>query len=261
MDTKIKGVIFMPTLYHWRLAPYDGKDVLAHGLVTGHPKLPNGLYCHTSPIQAARLEDDALTLETFSGSRYVLRPEAMAPNRLEETAAGLEKLGLAPGLAERWAQARREADELRRARQTEELAPGELLLEVVGTNTFAAFFRSAPGELVEVEPDIHVGMFQDSVLVTDWEGGTVDFRYFPKGDRLEPYHISDGLTAIRLSNLGSVAVTFGGQGREVLCPAGEVTFLSAAEHEAEGLFSPDAVNGKGLYSKLLAKKPEKDEEH
>lgn len=247
----------MPALYHWKLGICED-SVLAWGLVTWHPKLPNGLFCHTSPVREACLESDALTLVTSSGHRYALQPEAMAPNGLEETAEGLEKLGLSPALADEWAQARREADERRRARLTGDLAPGELLLEVVGVNAFAAFFRTEEGELTEVRPYVHTGMFQDSVLITDWDTGTVDFRFFPKGDRLEPYHISDGLTAIRLCNLGAAAVTFGGPGRETLCPAGEVTLLPMAAHETEGLFSPDTVNGKGLYSRLLTDEPGED---
>lgn len=240
----------MPTLFHWRLNAREDSTVLARGLVSGHPKLPDGFSCRTSPVQTARMEDGVLTLVTATGHRYVLRPEAVAPDRLEETAAGLERLGLDPGLAERWGQLRQEEDARRQARLTAELAPGELLLEVVGSNALSAFFRAARGELREVKPDVHVGMFQDSVLVTDWEGGEVDFRYFPMGNRLEPYHISDGLTAIRLSNLGGAETAFGAAGRETRCPAGEVTLLPMAEHEAEGLLSPDAVNGKGLFSKL-----------
>ncbi len=240
----------MPTLYHWKLSTC-GDTVLAHGLVTGHPRLPSGFYCHTSPIQTAQAGEDALTLVTASGNQYVLGSGVIDPSCLTETAEALERLGLASGTAERWAETRREENARRRAQLAEELSPGELLLDVAGTDALAAVFRTAQGELAEVEPGVHVGMFQDSVLVTDWEGGTVDFRYFPMGDRLEPYHISDGLTAIRLNNLGGTDVTFGAASRAVVCPTGEVTFLLMAEHKAEGLFSPDAVNGKGLFSKLL----------
>ncbi len=246
----------MPVLHHWKLSVW-GDTVLAHGLVTGHPRLPSGSFCHTSPIREARLEDSALTLLTASGNRYILGADAIDPSHLEETAEGLERLGLAPA-AEGWGRARQEEMARRRARLAQELLPGELLLDVAGTDALAAVFRTAQGELVEVEPDVHVGMFQDSVLVTDWQGGTVDFRYFPKEDRLEPYHLSDGLTAIRLNNLGGTDVSFGAASRAAVCPAGEVTVLSASDHAAEGLFSPDAVNGKGLYSKLLTETEDED---
>ncbi len=247
----------MPVLHHWKLSVW-GDEVLARGLVTGHPRLPSGSYCHTSPIQTAQAEEDALTLVTAWGNRYIRGADAIDPGHLEETAKAMERLGLAPDAAEGWARARQEEMARRRARLAQELLPGELLLDVAGTDALAAVFRTAQGELVEVQPYVHLGMVQDSVLVTDWQGGTVDFRYFPKEDRLEPYHLSDGLTAIRLNNLGGTDVSFGAASRAAACPAGEVTVLSASDHAAEGLFSPDAVNGKGLYSKLLTETEDED---
>lgn len=123
----------------------------------------------------------------------------------------------------------------------------------MGTDVIRAVFRAADGAPVSVKPTVHVGMFQDSVLITDWEGGTVDFRYFPRGGRMEPYHVSDGLRTVKVRNLGERAVYFGKAAREAVCPPGKIAAVPAAEHDDEGLFSPDAVNGKSLFHQIISK--------
>lgn len=257
----------MPGLYDWYLECH--RDVAtAWGTVYGHPKsrLPDGMFIHTSPILEMAAEEGGLVLKTCSGSRYVLRPEEIDPVCGEdaasnpalirdigkETAAVLARFGISGSFAEDCLRARREADARHREMEERETGPGELLLTAMGTHVIRGLFRSADGTRVSVKPFVHVGMFQDSVLLTDWEGGAVDFRYFPKEGCMEPYHISDGLRTVKVRNLGEQAVRFGKTGREVVCPPGEVTAIPAAEHDAEGLFSPDAVNGKGLYKTMLS---------
>lgn len=232
----------MPTLHRWRLTA-GGGCVTAHGIVSGHPKLENGLFIHTSAVTEAVIVDGVLLLTTRSGSMYTLRPESIAPKCREETAECLRTFQIDGGFVERCVRAHLEAAEA--AGHT--LAPGQLFLEVVGNAVVRALFKAGEEELLSVRPTVHAGMFQDSVLVTDWEGGKVDFRYFPEKDRLRPYHISDGLTEIVICNLGTTDVAFGQRDTARLCPAGELTVLRAAEHDGEWLFSPDAVNGKCLF--------------
>lgn len=253
----------MITLRNWHLRRFA-----AHGVVLGHPRLPDGMHVHTSPIQEMVLleEEDSLVLETASGNLYCLEGRDIArpfrlvfenSDTLKETQRCLDCFGVSPECAARF-QLLREAAEQETLRQAErELAPGELLLETAGTFVLRALFRTEEGETRAVEPTIHSGMFQDSVLVTDWEGGRVDFRYFPIWDRLEPYHTSDGLTAIHLRNLGRTDLKFGSERAPVLCPAGETTVIPMADHPAEGLISPDAVNGKSLLTGAGRKKPGK----
>lgn len=135
-----------------------------------------------------------------------------------------------------------------------ELAPGELLLEAVGVNTLRAWFQTGEG-LVRLRPDVHVGMVQDSVLLWDRAERSVDFRYFPKVDRMEPYHLSDGLKTIQIRNLGNGEVVFGYHDRKVTCPPGKTTAIPTSDYNREGLFSPNAVNGKGLYRGLAKEGP------
>lgn len=249
----------MPTLWNWYLEEDEG-GILAHGIVSGHTKLPDGLHIHTSRLEKVWVEGERLVLNTVSGSEYVLEPEGISPRFGGETAVGLAHFGVGAEFTERCLRLRAERDEGEEAELLRTLAPGELLIEIVGINALRAWFRADGDNVVGLKPDVHLGMFQDSILLWDREGGSVDFRYFPKGDRMEPYHVSDGLKIIKIRNLGGTDVRFGHSDSEVICPAGETTAIPAADHDREGLFSPDVVNGKGLYRSLSKEEEKKDTE-
>lgn len=238
----------MPGLYNWYLERIQGVST-AWGVVCEHPKLLDGTFIHTSLIQEAAVEGDGLVLITYSGNRYLLRPGEILPNPGEDTASCLAEFGIGAGFVENCLRARREADARLREEDERLTEPGELLLTVVGTGVVRNLFRDAEGAAVSIKPTLHESMFEDSILITDWNGGKVDFRYFPRLGRIEPYHISDGLRTIKVRNLGTRAMYFGKAGREVSCPPGEITAIPAAEHDDEWLFSPDVVNGKCLISK------------
>lgn len=238
----------MLTLKNWNLDyPHFNDWNVAWGLVSDHPSLPADGLIHTSPVAEAELVDGVLLLTTASDHLYTLLPEWFDPNYQESTAACLERLGLDAGFADACVQARTEADQVRLAEDGREMGPGELLLEVIGVTALQALFLTAEGQPVPLRPMLHLSMTQDSVLFADWENRTVDFRYWPRQGRIVPYHISDGLHTVKIRNLGGGPVIFGREGKEVMCPAGEVTAIPAAEHDREGLFSPDAVNGKSIF--------------
>ena len=251
----------MPTLRNWDLTQsYHGGWIAAVGRVSDHPSLRTDDRIHTSPVAEAELVDGVLLVITASDHLYTLLPEWSDPHYRESTAVCLEQLGLDAGFADVCVQARAQADQARLTENERETGPGELLLEVIGTSARRALFRTAEGKPVRLTPMFHASMTQDSVLFTDWEKRTVDFRYWPMHGKIVPYHISDGLHTIKIRNLGGGPVIFGREGKEVMCPAGEVTAIPAAEHDREGLFSPDAVNGKSIFrpSGGLAKEERKD---
>ena len=64
----------MPTLFSWYIKAH-GPVFLAHGIVSGHPKLPEGEAVHTSSLIRAEEEENGLLLETQSGSVYHVRAE------------------------------------------------------------------------------------------------------------------------------------------------------------------------------------------
>lgn len=98
-----------------------------------------------------------------------------------------------------------------------------------------------------VDPILHAGMFQDSVLYMKlWiESKTaLDFRYFPKSsDTLETYSWSDNIKQAVIKNTRDRDITFN---KEIVKP-GEIKIFTPNTHR-QGLVSPDCYNGKSIFS-------------
>lgn len=96
-----------------------------------------------------------------------------------------------------------------------------------------------------VEPDIHSGMFQDSILYMKYrqnEGDVaLDFRYFPKGmgDCMETYSWSDNIKQAVIKNTCDFPIKFN---QQEIAP-GETKVFTPEGHR-QGLVSPDCYNGK-----------------
>lgn len=98
-----------------------------------------------------------------------------------------------------------------------------------------------------VEPYIHSGMFQDSVLYMKYrdteDDFALDFRYFPKGfgDVLETYSWSDNIVRAVIKNDCGYEIEFNYERIE----AGETKIFTSETH-SQGLISPDCYNGKSV---------------
>lgn len=92
-------------------------------------------------------------------------------------------------------------------------------------------------ELGVVEPYIHSGMFQDSILYT--KPNIVDFRYFPHYNSLETYSWSDNIEVAVIKNLTDDIISF----NNVDIEPNETKVIDKTGH-TQGLISPDCVSGK-----------------
>lgn len=102
------------------------------------------------------------------------------------------------------------------------------------------------GEYVGViEPSLHSGMFQDSILylkyATEDVPCSLDFRYWPMGwgDALETYSWSDNIKQAVIKNETGYDLQF----NHITIPVGE-TMIFTSECHRQGLISPDCHNGK-----------------
>ena len=102
------------------------------------------------------------------------------------------------------------------------------------------------GEYVGViEPSLHSGMFQDSILylkyATEDVPCSLDFRYWPMGwgDALETYSWSDNIKQAVIKNETGYELRF----NHTTIPVGE-TMIFTSECHRQGLISPDCHNGK-----------------
>ena len=218
----------MPTLFSWYIRDH-GPAFLAHGIVSGHPKLPDGIQVHTSAIARMTEEERGILLETRSGSLYHLRPEEL-DSRGDLPAPGA--LGLSPDLWQRCARARELADREEEAALSALHAPGVLRLRVVRTTVLSALWSGRDGLARRAQIAEHLGMFQDSVLI--WapsgdESGSfrLDFRYFPYFHRIEPYKVSEDIETILIVNEGARDVAFGTGENICSCAAGTTTEIDA----------------------------------
>ena len=120
-------------------------------------------------------------------------------------------------------------------------------MQIAGYTALIAFYKDENNATEEVTIDCHVGMFQDSILIQNWE--KVDFRFFPREfHQIEPYHWSDGLERIHFENIGEKAV-FQGSKETIELPTNSITVVESSAYRGEGLFSPDCVNGKSAFSR------------
>ncbi len=100
-----------------------------------------------------------------------------------------------------------------------------------------------------VNPGVHIGMFQDSVLymkyATEEDPCALDFRYFPKefGNVMETYSWSDNIKQAVIKNQKGYSLIFN---HEEIAP-GETKVFTPVTHK-QGLFSPDCYNGKSLFT-------------
>ncbi len=224
----------MPILFSWYIKAH-GPVFLAHGIVSGHPKLPEGEAVHTSSLIRAEEEENGLLLKTQSGSVYHVRAEEFSARESRPELPPPERLGLAPEIWERCALARERAAKAEKdALLGLHASAGTLRLRVAGAAVLSALWCGREGQVRRVPAATHLGMFQDSVLIRDFfedEDGPcqLDFRYFPYPNRLEPYEVSEDIKKILLVNDGARDVSFGYGQRKTVCPAKTAAVIDTAD--------------------------------
>lgn len=251
----------MIKLTNWCITEYNSEQkgiYIAHGTVFGHPRLADGIYIHTSKIEKLEMNksSNSVIMHTKSGNEYELLLKELSLKEFEMTKEIMEEFKVSLPDYKKCEKMIREEEENTLANVAEQIQDGELYLKIAGPYVQKAFWKTEGKEIRAIQVTSHIGMFQDSYLVTDWEKGEVDFRYFDGYFSMEPYHISDGLSALLIENSGSTDITYICDGqkdekKDITCKAGEVTRIDCLNFKNEGLFSPDVVNGKGIYKDVF----------
>lgn len=239
----------MCILEQGHLALCGGGQVVAGGYVREHPRIDEGIFVNTSTVKEAGMEGDELHFHTISGSHYRLSLADLDGERLDGTKAALESLRVTLDVD------RCKALMCEKEKKTAEwlsgvLKPCELYVRLLCDESVThAYYMDAGGKIAKADVDYHVGTFQDSILIRVY--GQCDFRFFPKGISIEPYHWSDGLRAVRIHNICEDFDFIGTSGR-ITCKGGEVTAIESKEYTGEGLMSPDSVTGKSMLTDFFA---------
>ncbi len=233
----------MATLMDWGFI--NGGHYHLMGIVTGHPKLTDGMDIATSYVESVIRQDNSVVVRTKTGTIYNLELAEIGMDKevVYDTIAVLKSFGFDENIII-------EAQVLRERKGVEYLSNadrilenGELLLCMAGTNTVRAYFKFC-NKVEQCQIHVHTGMHQDSILIEIM--GKVDFRYFPMPNSCEVYHWSDGLKSVKIANIGITQTVFDGRGSVLVIKKGEMKALEKKIFANEGLFSPDCVNGKSI---------------
>lgn len=176
------------------------------GVVTGHRKLPDGMFIHTSPIRRVLRDperEDGYIFESKNSSFYVSITD------YDYGQCAVEDNGTIPGL-DLWLSGLEEYS----AQYAEKKAscaaePGTILLRLGNNREYyfdAMDVDPGTGERLSGQMWPHVGMVQDSVLCCagDEPGCSLyDLRYFPyRGGNLEFYVWDTGGLPVYIENSG-----------------------------------------------------------
>lgn len=225
------------------LAFREDGQIAACGYVIGHPKVDDGIFINTSYVESVTMEGDELHIHTQSGSHYRLRLADVYEERLGNTKAALKKLGVSFDMG-RCRTLIRENEIKMCVELSGILEPCELYLRMLCDETVThAYYMAENGVITKAGISYHVGTFQDSILIRVY--CKCDFRFFPNGTNIEPYHWSDGLQAVKIHNICG-DFDFKCDQRRIKCKGKEITTIKAEEYTGEGLVSPDSVTGKSL---------------
>lgn len=231
-------------LEKWQLQ--KGAYTLAWGVVYGHDRLDDGTLIHTSHVFGISLNMDAKRLEvrTLSGSLYLLAFEDInyEPIPFGNTKDSLKLFNISTDFLS-------EAKIMARAKQHKAMmladsmmTDGDLLLEVACAEVVRAYFKKNR-KVHPLSISCHSGMFQDSIIIQ--KSGVADFRYFPKWGSMETYHISNGIKRLVIKNIGRSNVALD----NALYAPDTVNYVCVTGYSySEGLFSPDFVDGKNIFS-------------
>lgn len=233
----------MYTLKNWYLdETYDGY-IYARGTVFGHHRLEDGTFIHTSVIMKLyRCSEGEYVAETRSGSLYHLFADEMKPEEAEGTREKMASFKILNG-AEMKQEITEAENTLNRKKQMvdhfeqtarEHMDEDGLYLIMEAMHVVKAV-RKQGNRFGEIQTSVHLGMIEDSVLITDWREN-VDFRYFPQSCMV-PYQWSDGLPNVYIHNIGISSIIFQGSNRQIECKAGEVTKIARSEYR--GIRSDD----------------------
>ena len=215
-----------------RLIDLDEDCYCAHGVVSGHPRLEDGIDITTSKVEHIKPDDEngRLIMHTYSGNEYALLLADIQIMRFEETSDILQQFGISDLDKEKCKQLAEQARMKLREKVSSLLNNNELYLQLMGVFVQKAFFKNHSGEVRELSIKCHSGMFQDSYLICDGKYCEVDFRYFDRFMEIEPYCWSENVEAVRIENVGDTPITCKLK-EQIACPIGKITWIQRPPHD------------------------------
>lgn len=237
-----------------KLAKWHVEEILENFVLGGFPVKDDDRFLACSSILTSMIDtvevdepNKAFIFHTMSGSEYLCPFEDIRwTDRFAEFSKdNLERLKVVPHFVDEAIKLAHEKESYLVTKLESELLSGDLYLELGAGGIISVHFKYLDG-VHRISSRLHSGMFVDSYLYC--LSGVVDFRHYAFcGGQVNTYHMSDSIKRLVVNNIGSKPVTIDKKVYE----SGTTITCVTEENHPEGLFSPDAFNGKGLFSDFI----------
>ena len=215
-------------LHYWHISN-EWEASIAHGVVTGHPRISDASRMHTSPI--ASIETDAekeeLLVTTYNtlyhcplNSCYFKRQDDF-PDILPD----YEKL----------------KEKYYKEVPDPEIEQGKVLLVLSDFDNYyfhSLCVKDEKGEKIHCTSHPHAGMFQDSYLINT-DDHRIDLRYFPHFGNIEFYETETDGMPLYAENIGSSVIFIKDRGMTFSLKPGERKELTEKNAEQDVPDLPD----------------------
>lgn len=230
METTIEKLVSdhgKTALHYW----YIDDNNIAHGVVTGHKKMPDALRIHTSEIVGAVVDHGVGEVVITTGNTVYHCPlnycrfdkQDMFPDAIVDYEK-LKKLYM---------------DKL----DSPEIEQGKVLLVLAD---FAEYYfhslcvKNKNGKRVEYLSQPHIGTFQDSFLIrAECADFHIDLRYFPHYGNISFYSKQTGGMPLYAENIGNSTIYVEFEGEQFSITPGERKELCKSNAEKEELTLPN----------------------
>lgn len=243
------------TLTRWYVPRIRGDGISVQGIVSaGHYHVQEGHRVYTTHVQNVQIDGDALIIKTRNSKYRAAYEDHNTQINDEKRLAELFGIsGIDPDAAMMAAQRIKSLSQEAELRHIRELAgkfegDGTIFEFAAGEEHYIRGYLTRKGRKTRsrMDYDLHVGMFQDSVLLSfSYMPGEMyydfDFRFFPyKGNRIEFYDWADPYEPVYFYNSGIEAIEADTPNGQFLLPAGETVLISKenTDHQIEDPIAP-----------------------
>jgi hypothetical protein len=239
----------MTKLMKWHIEEIMESFVVGGVVANDSERFLAGTSIITSMIDTVKVDEanKAFIFHTMSGSDYLCSFEdiRISARFAEFSKDNLERMNVSRAIVDEAIKLAHEKEGSFVVRLEKELLSGDLYLELGAGGILSVHFKYLDG-VHRISSRIHSGMFVDSYLYCI--SGVVDFRHYAFcGGTVSTYHMSDSIKRLVVNNIGSKPVTIDKKVYE----SGITITCVTEENRQEGLFSPDAFNGKSWMTDLL----------
>lgn len=228
LESDSSGTAREPMLHNWFLDERGGA-VIAHGVVTGHRKLQDAMFIHTSRVNSIEIDserEEAVIITQNTTYRCRLcRLKFSKQDEHPELIPEYEKL----------------REKYFGKLEEPEIEPGKVLLVLSDFDEYyfhSLCVKDKNGDKVPYSNGAHVGTFQDSYMIYTYDN-LVDLRYFPHFKNLEFYELYTEMPVF-VENIGGSVLYIRNGGHTFRLDPGVRIELSE-ENATENV--PDLPNG------------------